>query len=173
MNDIPDLKTVFPCPGLRSLGTERYLVSREARWFLEKAAPTLHMGAMEVLNILAFALQEMEEESDGTRVGLAMEDLGDLIQQAMFLQLDTIQLIASMQIHRASLATQRAPPISDEVKEQAILSDRAKEEAKKLQTLSRYGQRRGNGRWGRRPRFAPESIQADKSRLSMISEVIF
>ena len=167
LQDIPDLKSVFSCPGLRSLGADRHRVSKEARWFLEKAAPTLHLGALEVVNLLAFALQEVEEGGDGSRVGISTEELGALIQKALFLQLDTIQLIASMQIHRASMAMFKVAPDSEDTKDQAILSDKVKEEVKKQQLSSRsQGVGRGNGRWGRRPRFAPESLPTNRNNFS-------
>ena len=172
MRDVPDLYGTFPCQGLRSMGDDRARVNPADRWFLERGAPRLHLNMLEEINLLTYILQEMQD-GEGTRLDLSEEQVLDLMKKAINLQIDSLQLLASMQIQRACSATARSPPSSEDEKQKLILSDKLRaEDAKKKQEQqkeerSRSGlfsrQRRGgfsgNGAGGRRPRFAPIQSQ--------------
>lgn len=181
MDGIPDFSERFRCVPLSSLGEDRRLASEGDRWFLEKAVPKIHAHILDELNILAFVLQE-SQDGDGSRVGLSETDLRGYLETVIKLKIDTLQLLAAMQVQRAHIATRRIPPPTEEQKEKSIISERAKlESAKRAETAAQEkkgvkrrrtfgffaGRQSGNfGRGTRRPRYAPLGLSSEEPSLT-------
>lgn len=139
MKGLPDLSTSCPCPGLKGMGDEEVNLSSPDRWFCDTAAPQLHRNIMEEMSVIAWILQEATNPDDvegapGTRVGLTEEGIFTLLKKLVTLKMDTLSLIASMQITRVRSALGRVPKEKKEnEKTKPIISAEMMEEDDKLE----------------------------------------
>ena len=88
------------------------------------------------MSVLAWVIQEAKappSEGAGTRVGLSESGLFALLKKLVTLKMDTLSLVASMQIQRVrnALGTQQLGPKKEEGKSIPILSAEAMEEDEK------------------------------------------
>ena len=95
------------------MGEEDIPLSDLDRWFCNKAAPQLHRNILEEMSVLAWVIQEAKappSEGAGTRVGLSESGLFALLKKLVKLKMDTLSLVASMQIQRVRNALGPARP---------------------------------------------------------------
>ena len=135
----------FPCKGLTSLGEERKYVNVPSElWWLEKAAPKLHLMMREELRALMFFVQECGEDKE--RLGLQTEEMLNLLKTVITLHVDTMKMIAAMQRQRAWKAMERDDPDGkQEDPEQQIISDKQKD-AERKKVEQRVAFEMGKGR---------------------------
>jgi hypothetical protein len=143
---VPDLMKAAPCPPLKGLGEVKQRIAEPDYWFLDRAVPRIHANIYEEINILAFIRQEAREprEGDGSRMDLGEDATLLLLERVIRMKIDTLALLASMQIQRARQATHRAPltPAISETGSKPIFSDKMlASDAKKAEQAKKESRR--------------------------------
>ena len=128
LKGIPEnFNRVFPCRGPRALSVEDRQRVRwwNELWFLEKGAPRLHGQMVDQLRALTYLAQECGEAPE--RIGLSIDELRVLLRKIITIHVDTMKLLAHMQVKRALLATNRGSGAKDTDPEQLIISEKRRE----------------------------------------------
>ena len=133
----------------------------------------MHQNIYQEIAALAFILQEAsnpDSAEDGSRIGLDEQGILSLLKKVIRLKIDTLSLLADMQIERGWRAMRKAPLKKNMSKRKPIISEKKfaeddKRREKELKQAKNWGfasaRQRGEDRRGetRRPRF-PITYQA-------------
>ena len=152
----PDLSTACPCQGLKGMGEEEVDLSSPDRWFCDTAAPQLHRNMLEEMSLLAWIMQEasnpaVAQDPPGSRVGLTEEGIFILLRKLVALKMDTLSLLASMQITRVRATIGRVTKDKkDSERTKPIISAETMEEEDKQEEkkAQKSRQRRNFGNFG-------------------------